>query len=99
MLRSVGDGTFDDPRPFGIYGHAVSILVSDFDEGASPRRLLAACHRLHESGVRLLGLASLDEQAHSWYDRRMAERLQAHGMEIAALTPARLADWVVEAIQ
>jgi Mg-chelatase subunit ChlD len=74
------------------------ILVSDFAEGASPTRLLATCGRLSGAGVRLLGLAALDEGANPSYDTHMAERLAARGMEIAALTPRRLAEWLAKAI-
>jgi len=74
----------------------ILILLSDFEEGASPKRLLAACRRLREAGVILLGLASLDEQAAPFYDRRMAEQLAGCGMDIAALTPRRLAEWLSE---
>ncbi len=77
---------------------AVLILVSDFAEGGSPLRLLNICKRLRESGMILLGLASLDEQANPYYDRQMAERLADIGMEIAALTPKRLAEWLAKVI-
>jgi len=75
------------------------ILISDFAEGASPHTLLTCCRQLHESGVTLLGLASLeDQQATAYYDIGMAEQLAAHGMEIAALTPRRLAAWLAQKI-
>lgn len=76
----------------------VLILVSDFAEGASPRRLLALCRQLNESGVTLLGLAALDEGAAADYDVGMAEQLAVNGMEIAALTPRKLAEWLVQKI-
>lgn len=76
----------------------VMILVSDFAEGASPARMLGTCGRLRGAGVRLLGLASLDEAANPSYDTHMAEQLSARGMEIAALTPRRLAEWLAKAI-
>ncbi len=74
----------------------ILILLSDFEEGASPKYLLSACRRLREAGVVLLGLASLDEEAAPYFDRRMAEQLAACGMDIAALTPKRLAEWLSE---
>ena len=74
------------------------VLVSDFCEGADPARLLALCRRLAEARVKLLGLAALDEEAAPAYDRAMAERLAALGMEIAALTPRRLAQWLAQKI-
>jgi Mg-chelatase subunit ChlD len=77
----------------------VVVLVSDFCEGASPGVLMATCRRLRESGVTLLGLASLDTGANAAYDRAMAERLAETGMEIAALTPRHFADWLARVVQ
>jgi Mg-chelatase subunit ChlD len=76
----------------------VLVLISDFCEGASPKRLLSSCHRLKEAGVTLIGLAALDEQANTAYDVKMAERLAAEGMDIAALTPQQLAEWLIKII-
>jgi Mg-chelatase subunit ChlD len=76
----------------------VFVLISDFCEGAAPSELLRAVRQLAEARVRLLGLAALDGNAHPAYDRQMAERLAACGMEIAALTPQRLAQWLVGVI-
>jgi len=82
----------DNPR------RTVLILVTDFCEGASPKRLVGVCQHLSESGVRLLGLAALDEEANPAYDRTMASRLVDVGMEIAALTPEHLAQWLAKTI-
>ena len=76
----------------------VLVLVSDFYEGASPKRLLASCKRLKEAGVTLIGLGALDEDANAAYDGKMAERLAAQGMDIATLTPKQLAEWLVKII-
>lgn len=76
----------------------VIVLVSDFFEGAAPGPLIATCRRLAEARVRLLGLAALDPAANPVYDHAMAERLAATGMEIAALTPRRLAQWLAKTI-
>jgi len=76
----------------------VVALITDFCEGGSPRELVAACRRLVEARVRVLGLASLDAQAAPAYDKQMAARLAAVGVEIAALTPNRLAEWLVKVI-
>jgi Mg-chelatase subunit ChlD len=73
-------------------------LITDFCEGGSPRELLSTCKRLASARVRLLGLAALDMEASPVYDVAMAERLAAIGMEIAALTPQRLAEWLVKVI-
>ena len=76
----------------------VLVLVSDFCEGAPPAELLRAVQSLAEARVKLLGLASLDDQARPAYDHAMAGRLAERGMEIAALTPRKLAHWLVRVI-
>ena len=86
-------GLVEDPR------RTVLILLSDFEEGASPRALLATCARLAADGVRLLGLAALDEAGAPLYDHRMAEELTAVGMKVAVLTPKELAGWLAEVIR
>ncbi|HYH67067.1 MAG TPA: VWA domain-containing protein [Urbifossiella sp.] len=76
----------------------ILVLVTDFCEGADPRELVAAVRRLRGAGVRLLGLAALDGNANPFYDVRTAGQLAAEGMEIAALTPERLAHWLATAM-
>lgn len=76
----------------------VFVLVSDFMEGASPTVMLGVCQRMSEAGVTLLGLAALDEEAQAVYDRQAAEELAARGMQIAALTPKKLAQWLAKKI-
>lgn len=76
----------------------ILVLVSDFEEGAPAGELVRAVKKLAEARVKLLGLAALDGQAHPSYDKHMAERLAACGMEIAALTPQRLAQWLVKVV-
>ena len=72
----------------------IFVLLSDFEEGGSVSRLLAAVRRLASARVTMLGLAALDDDAAPVYDKRMAERLAGCGMEIAALTPDRFAEWI-----
>ena len=72
----------------------VLVLVSDFIEGGSVPALLATVKRLKEAGVTLLGLAALDASAVPVHDPQMAQRLVEVGMEVAALTPNRLAAWL-----
>ncbi len=76
----------------------VLALVSDFCEGGPPGEMLGACRRLREAGVKLLGLASLDDTATAIYDHAMAEQLAETGMEIAALTPKHFAEWLAKVI-
>lgn len=70
------------------------VLISDFYEGGDSSALLKTTLRLHESGVKLLGLAALDERAEPDYDHKMAQQLANRGMEIGAMTPDQLAEWV-----
>ena len=76
----------------------VLVLVTDFCEGAPPGELVRAVRKLAEARVKLLGLAALDGEANPVYDRQMAAQLAACGMEIAALTPQRLAHWLLKVI-
>jgi Mg-chelatase subunit ChlD len=77
----------------------IFVLVTDFCEGADPRVLVAGCKRLRSSGVKLLGLAALDASARPYYDEQLASRLANEGMEIAALTPLRFAEWLARVMQ
>ena len=76
----------------------VFVLVSDFEEGGSVAHMLAATRRMASARVTLLGLGALSDDAAPVYDRRMAERLAACGMQVAALTPDRFAEWMAGVI-
>ncbi|MEM6422217.1 MAG: VWA domain-containing protein, partial [Pseudomonadota bacterium] len=77
----------------------VFVLVSDFCEGAAPSRLYAAVARMAEARVRLLGLSALDDAGEAYADHVIAGRLAGLGMQIAAMTPARLAGWLAEVVR
>lgn len=77
----------------------ILVLVSDFEEGGSVARLLDEVRGLAAAGVKLLGLAALDEQAKPVYSAAIAEQLVAAGMPVAAMTPVELAGWVAERIR
>ena len=83
-------------RPASSQGarRTLLVLISDFYEGGDSSTLLKTTLRLHESGVKLLGLAALDERAEPDYDHKMAQQLANRGMEIGAMTPDQLAEWV-----
>jgi hypothetical protein len=70
------------------------VLVTDFYEGGPVNALLARIRQMREAGVRVLGLAALDEKAEPVYDKETAQRCVAAGAEVAALTPQRLAEWI-----
>ncbi len=73
-------------------------LLSDFYEGGSLTHLYSAITRMKGSGMVLLGLASMDDQARAMYDTNIAEKLASLGMEVAALTPGRFAEWLSKQI-
>ena len=72
----------------------ILVLVTDFYEGGPVGDLLANIKALREAGVRVLGLAALDEKSRPVYDRETAGRCVAAGAEVAAVTPQRLAEWI-----
>ena len=81
-------GLVEDPA------RSVVVLITDFCEGGSLRRLETAVARLVEARVRLLGLAALDDRGDPFHDRRTAGRLADLGMQVGAMTPDRLAEWL-----
>jgi hypothetical protein len=74
------------------------VVVSDFEDGFAIDGLLAEVRTLVESGCRLIGCASLDDQARPRYAVGVAEQLVASGMPVAALSPLALARWVAEQV-
>ncbi|NJL20358.1 MAG: VWA domain-containing protein [Leptolyngbyaceae cyanobacterium SM1_3_5] len=83
----------DNPR------RTIVILITDFYEGAPIDRLFSVSKQLIESGVTLLGLAALDEQAEPNHDRSIAQHLVNMGAHIAAMTPGELAEWVAQKVR
>jgi Mg-chelatase subunit ChlD len=83
----------DNPR------RTIVVLITDFYEGAPINRLFSVTKQLIESGVTLLGLAALDEQAEPNYDRTIAQRMVNLGAHVAAMTPGELAEWVAQKVQ
>lgn len=75
-------------------GRTIFVLLSDFCEGGPIAPMIAAVRRMAAARVTLIGLAALDEAAMPDYDRATAQRLATAGMEIAALTPDRFAEWI-----
>jgi Mg-chelatase subunit ChlD len=78
---------------------SIVVLVSDFYEGGSPGELVRRVKTLVEAGVKVLGLAALDAEAHPAYDHEMAARLVQQGAHVGAMTPGQLAVWLAEKIQ
>ncbi|MEK7412077.1 MAG: VWA domain-containing protein [Planctomycetota bacterium] len=76
----------------------IVVLVTDFMENGSITPLVAQIRKLKSDGVRVLGLAALDQQAQPSYDRQSAEACVAAGAEVGAMTPNHLATWVSKVI-
>lgn len=72
----------------------IFVLLSDFMEGGSVSQLVAAVRRMSAARVKLLGLAALDDDGSAVYDHATAQKLAGVGMEVAALTPDRFAEWL-----
>jgi Family of unknown function (DUF5682)/VWA domain containing CoxE-like protein len=82
-----------------VPARTIVILVSDFEEGGSVNALINEVRALSSSGVKLLGLAALDNSGAPRYERRVAQQVADAGMDVAALTPLELARWVGEKIK
>lgn len=74
------------------------VLITDFDEMGSLHRLRQQVTLLREDRVKMLGLAALSSDGSPDYNRAIAQELADLGMDIAALTPSELTDWVLQAI-
>ena len=72
----------------------VLVLVTDFFEGDSPQVMLGSLKRLSAAGVRSLGLAALDQRAEPVYDKDLAQQCVEAGMQVGAMTPKHLAEWL-----
>ena len=96
---AAGQTPIDRANPPPRAGLIAPTLVSDFCEGAPLPPLIAATRRLAEARVTLLGLAALDDRAQPDYDHGVAGRLSEAGMDIAALTPDRFAQWLAGIIR
>jgi len=74
----------------------VLALITDFGEGAPPRRLYSAVARLAEARVRMMGLIALDDGGMPAYDEAIARKVAELGMDVGAMSPDRFADWLAE---
>ena len=77
----------------------IVVLITDFYEGGSERRLLQITKGLVDSGATVLGLAALDDRAEPNYDRELAARMVQLGAHVGAMTPGELAQWVADKVR
>jgi len=78
---------------------AIVVVISDFYEGGDPHRLVRATEALCGQGTKVLGLAALDQDANSVYDRELTQQLVNAGASIGAMTPGALASWIAEQVR
>jgi uncharacterized protein with von Willebrand factor type A (vWA) domain len=77
----------------------IVLTVTDFGEGFPVGQLLSEVRALVETGVKVLGLAALDDSGQPRYHRGIAELVAGAGMPVAALTPLELARWIGEKVR
>lgn len=77
---------------------SIVVLVSDFFEGGSASDLIDTSKALCEQGTKVLGLIALDDNANPAYHKELAQQLANVGVQMGAMTPLQLANWVAEMI-
>ncbi len=104
MRVQLGGGT-DIGRAVGYAAQLVEaptrtilVIISDFFEGADPEVLVRRVRDLSAQGVRVLGLAALDETANPAYDHRLAKELVEAGAQVGAMTPGELVRFLVDKV-
>ncbi|MEU4173813.1 DUF5682 family protein [Streptomyces sp. NPDC026589] len=79
-----------------VPSRTLTVVISDFEEGAPLAGLLAEVRALVTTGCHVLGCASLDDAGRPRYSTGVAGQLVAAGMPVAALSPLELARWIGE---
>ncbi|MCO8121993.1 DUF5682 family protein [Stieleria sp. TO1_6] len=82
-----------------VPSRSIVVLVTDFEEGVSIPSMLAEVRALVDSGVRCLGLASLDDSGQARYHDGLAQMMASAGMSVAAVSPEKLARWIGDQIR
>lgn len=101
----VGGGT-DIGGALAVAGERVTVpsrtmlvLISDFEDAYSASFMLSRIESLHNSGVRMLGCAALDDSGAARYNAKIAAHAASAGMAVSAVSPTELARWVAEQVQ
>lgn len=82
-----------------VPSRSIVVLVTDFEEGVSIPGMLAEVRALVDSGVRCIGLASLDDSGQARFHQGLAQMMASAGMSVAAVSPEKLAQWVGDQIR
>ncbi|CPW25067.1 VWA domain containing CoxE-like protein [Mycobacteroides abscessus] len=89
---SYGAGLIENPQ------RTIFVLISDLFEGGDPRNFTGQLRALVEQGSKVFALAALDENAEPSYDRAVGQLLASFGVEVGALTPGHLVDFLAECL-
>ncbi|QDV47713.1 VWA domain containing CoxE-like protein [Stieleria neptunia] len=82
-----------------VPSRSIVVLVTDFEEGVSIPGMLGEVRALVDSGVRCIGLASLDDSGQARFHQGLAQLMASAGMSVAAVSPEKLAQWVGDQIR
>lgn len=89
---SYGAGLIENPQ------RTIFVLISDLFEGGDQRNFTGQLRALVEQGSKVFALAALDENAEPSYDRAVGQLLASFGVEVGALTPGHLVDFLAECL-
>lgn len=74
------------------------VLISDLYEGGGYQNLYRVSRGMIESGAKLIALTALDMESNPNYDKNAAATLAGMGAFVGAMTPEKLAEFVLKAI-
>lgn len=77
---------------------SIIVLVSDFYEGAHHSALIQQVRQSVQNGIKVLGLAALDDTTEPQYNHETAQAMVNAGAKVAAMTPGELAAWLAEVL-
>lgn len=77
----------------------ILILLTDLFEGGSELQLLSTMKYIVEMGTKFITLTALDHESTPFFNKNMAEKAVSLGVEVASMTPEKLADYVAEVIK
>lgn len=73
---------------------SIYIMLSDLFEGGNRNQLLQQMQEMVESGIKVICLLTLSNAGLPYYDRLIANELQAIGIECFGCTPEKLPDFI-----
>jgi len=77
----------------------IVVLITDFYEGRAESDLVAQTRLMADSGLRMVGLGALGNDARPSYNKSTAGKCRKVGMDILVCTPEKLAECMAEIIR